>query len=245
MAADLVSIEGLRDFACECVLDPSLLARRLDLRETDIQQITYAHPNDRYEQIYQILYRWYQEQPQPTWTQLREAADSGIMKVMKRKIANDSNGEEEKTAKTYRTSEGSDDNHGNSNHSDEDTQQLSYTNLIPSAPPMVVDPPRTITTDDSSLLCYESDYEEVLLAVHSVTNWYHLGLSLKLSPPTLDDIRISNRDRVEDCRREMIKKWLEGCGKIPPSWAGLCQALNSPLVGNVSLAKRITLKYIS
>ena len=65
-----------------CVLKPSLLARRLNLEETIFEQIEFAHPQDRYEQIYQILYKWRQSDPCPTLDKLSVAMDTGFAAVM-------------------------------------------------------------------------------------------------------------------------------------------------------------------
>lgn len=74
--------EGLKLFAENCVLTPNLLARRLELKETESEQIFHAYPQDRYEQLYQVLLKWRQSRPQATWQQLIEATDSGVRRVM-------------------------------------------------------------------------------------------------------------------------------------------------------------------
>ena len=78
-----MSAEGLRMFAETCVLGPSLLARRLKLEDAKIEQIQFGNPNDRYEQIYQMLLKWSQSRPEATWKDLQEATDSGVKRVLK------------------------------------------------------------------------------------------------------------------------------------------------------------------
>ena len=75
--------EGLTKFAENCVMTPSLLARRLNVDEVDLDQIRYAHPNDRYEQIYQILLKWKSRNPVATWRELSQATDSGIRRTIR------------------------------------------------------------------------------------------------------------------------------------------------------------------
>lgn len=75
--------EGLTKFAENCVMAPSLLARRLNVDEVDLEQIKHAHPNDRYEQIYQILLKWKSRNPAATWRELSQATDSGIRRTIR------------------------------------------------------------------------------------------------------------------------------------------------------------------
>ena len=79
---EVIPEEGLKLFAENCVLTPNLLARRLELKETESEQIFHAYPHDRYEQVYQVLVKWRQTRPQATWQQLMEATDSGVRRVM-------------------------------------------------------------------------------------------------------------------------------------------------------------------
>ena len=78
----MVTNDGLLKFAESCILTPSLLARRLRLDDSTIEQIQFGHQNDRYEQIYQMLMKWKQSQPSGTWKDLEEATDSGVKRVL-------------------------------------------------------------------------------------------------------------------------------------------------------------------
>ena len=80
--------EGLTKFAENCVMAPPLLARRLNIDEVDLEQIKHAHPNDRYEQIYQILLKWKSRNPVATWRELSQATDSGIRRTIKELYGN-------------------------------------------------------------------------------------------------------------------------------------------------------------
>ena len=80
--------EGLTKFAENCVMTPPLLARRLNLDEVDLEQIKHAHPNDRYEQIYQILLKWKSRNPVATWRELSQATDSGIRRTIRELYGN-------------------------------------------------------------------------------------------------------------------------------------------------------------
>lgn len=77
-----ISNEDLTVFAEKCVLSPSLLARKLKLDESTLLDIIYNHPKDRYEQLYQILWKWKQSEPNATWKDLQQATDSGVKQVL-------------------------------------------------------------------------------------------------------------------------------------------------------------------
>ena len=80
------------------------------------------------------------------------------------------------------------------------------------------------------------DYTAVLQAIRHETQWYELGLALKLLAPVLDEIKVSNRGNVCECREEMVKHWLK---TEHPSWRVLVCGLRDDLVANGSLANRI------
>ena len=77
------------------------------------------------------------------------------------------------------------------------------------------------------------DIVAVLTAIISIVNWYYLGLELGLEKYQLDIIDKDNRGIVEDCKMEMISKWLD-TDKV--SWQCLVKALSSPLLKETSLA---------
>ena len=72
------------------------------------------------------------------------------------------------------------------------------------------------------------------------TNWYHLGLLLKLSIGTLDRIRRDFSDS-RDQLLEMLKAWLSP--NYVHSWKTLLNALRSRTVGASQLADHLEIKY--
>ena len=85
-----------------------------------------------------------------------------------------------------------------------------------------------------------SDLVPVLEAVHDVVNWQYLGLTLGLEKSQLDIMDRNCRGIVEDCRKEMISRWLH-TGNA--SWRALVRALSSPLVGKRDLAMKIAAEH--
>lgn len=85
---DTVSEHDLSIYAQKCVLMPPLLARKLRIDESTLQDIMYNHPKDRYEQIYQVLWRWKQSEPNATWRDLQQATDSGVKRVLEHLYSN-------------------------------------------------------------------------------------------------------------------------------------------------------------
>ena len=65
---------------------------------------------------------------------------------------------------------------------------------------------------------------DVILALKDVagTQWYDLGLQLRLSPSTLDTIA-SDHQTADDCKRVMLRKWLQSDPEA--SWERLAVAL--------------------
>ena len=70
------------------------------------------------------------------------------------------------------------------------------------------------------------------------SKWYNIGLKLGTSPDTLDAIKASAKENVDDCVTAMIKDWLNN-GNPPPTWAAVAEALKSPMVGYGQLAGQI------
>ena len=69
--------------------------------------------------------------------------------------------------------------------------------------------------------------------------WYDIGVDLKISPDTLDEIRTDHGD-TKSRFREMLKVWLRRVEPYP-TWSELIEALKSPLVGREDLAKKLSL----
>ena len=83
----------------------------------------------------------------------------------------------------------------------------------------------------------DSHYD-VISELFEVTRWFDLGLALGLNyRPTLESIKIENRERVDDCKRDMTLAWLQMQDNVrkkgPPSWRTLVAALRTrPLVAD-------------
>lgn len=68
--------------------------------------------------------------------------------------------------------------------------------------------------------------------------WYDIGLELKIDAASLDAIEKENSHNVQDCLREVLKKWLRRFQPMP-TWGALIEALESPLVDEGLLASQI------
>ena len=90
------------------------------------------------------------------------------------------------------------------------------------------------------------DIESAIIEV--AARWKHIGGMFRLSPGTLETIRVNHSD-AEDCLQEMILKWLRKSGYDsqqygPPTWRWLVKAVGSPAGGdNPELARRIAAQH--
>ena len=69
----------------------------------------------------------------------------------------------------------------------------------------------------------------LMVALKPIVKWFDLGLHFGLSHATLETIEIERRERVVECKREMLVAWLQSAtnttkqdlmsalSKIPPS----------------------------
>ena len=82
------------------------------------------------------------------------------------------------------------------------------------------------------------DLSEVYEKVYSARpKWYNFGLTLGVSPATLDSIRIMYRKDPSDCLREMLKARLKI--EHPLMWREIIRALRRPAVGESELADQL------
>ena len=83
-----------------------------------------------------------------------------------------------------------------------------------------------------------ADLFKVQAFVKHVVNWKNLGLSLGLLYPTLQKIEREQRDKTDDCMREMLAAWLQRQDNVSqhgiPSWPVLQAALKN--IGENELA---------
>jgi hypothetical protein len=70
----------------------------------------------------------------------------------------------------------------------------------------------------------ELELRDVIVALKDVagTQWYDLGLQLRLSPAILDTIA-ADHQTADDCKRIMLRKWLQSDPEA--SWERLAAAL--------------------
>ena len=86
------------------------------------------------------------------------------------------------------------------------------------------------------------DLLKVLEEIKDVNNkWKFLGLALGLKKPTLDSIKSNG---YEECKMEMIEKWLNKEDSCDPSWSSLVNALRNCLVEHNLIADEIEKKYL-
>ena len=83
----------------------------------------------------------------------------------------------------------------------------------------------------------------VLRELSEITDkWFELGLVLELKDSTLKGIKTDNT-AVHECKREMVRSWLQKKDKCTPSWQALVAALKDPLVEHPVVAEKIKQKY--
>ena len=83
---------------------------------------------------------------------------------------------------------------------------------------------------------------DVKHALKRVNDWQSLGLELGLFHPTLKKIEIDYREKVEQCKREMIAAWLNQQDNVlqvgVPSWSVLQTALRE--IGEREVANELS-----
>lgn len=89
----------------------------------------------------------------------------------------------------------------------------------------------------------EDDLVDVMEEVVDLAScWKNFGLALRLKLSHLNTIASKNHD-PKDCLRDTLQAWLQGCYDVDrfglPSWQFLWTAVENPVCGNKSLAKKI------
>ena len=89
-------------------------------------------------------------------------------------------------------------------------------------------------------LVLELELRDVVIALKDVagTQWYDLGLQLRLPPPTLDTIAAHHN--VDDHKRMMLRKWLQS--DPGASWEKLAVALT--LIGHKTAAADVRAQFV-
>ena len=87
----------------------------------------------------------------------------------------------------------------------------------------------------------EVEFRDVVIALKDVagTQWYDLGLQLRLSPPTLDTIA-ADYETSDDCKRTMLRKWLQSDPEA--NWESLAVALT--LTGHETTAANVRAQFV-
>jgi hypothetical protein len=82
----------------------------------------------------------------------------------------------------------------------------------------------------------ELELRDVIVALKDVagTQWYDLGLQLRLSPSILDTIA-ADYQTSDDCKRMMLRKWQQSDPEA--SWERLAAALT--LIGHETTATKV------
>ena len=75
----------------------------------------------------------------------------------------------------------------------------------------------------------------MLIATHTITDWFYLGIELDIPPNVLNKIKLDCQS-VSERHCNMIQYWLD-TGSA--TWLALYNALMSPLVDKKGLAKEI------
>ena len=73
------------------------------------------------------------------------------------------------------------------------------------------------------------------------SNWYNIGLMLRISDDELDSIENDNPKDSSKCFRKMLQHWLKS--DLDRTWKSLADALGSNLVQQSSLCSNILEKY--
>ena len=73
--------------------------------------------------------------------------------------------------------------------------------------------------------------------------WFNIGIQLKVTHGTLENIE-ANYKTVEECCRKMLHTWLSQV-EPKPTWAALVEALKSPTVKCNNVARKIELEHLT
>ena len=93
------------------------------------------------------------------------------------------------------------------------------------------------------VLLTEPNLKALLNELHSVrASWYKIGLQFDIPHTELNNFRQISSDPM-DLLCEMLVHWLKTAVNPPPSWEAVVNALNSPIVGEKTVAARLESKY--
>ena len=69
------------------------------------------------------------------------------------------------------------------------------------------------------------------------SNWYNIGLNLKLKRDELNAVEVEHRDNLDTCLRKVLTHHLQVFGAL--SWREVCDCLRSPTVDRNDVAEKI------
>ena len=81
--------------------------------------------------------------------------------------------------------------------------------------------------------------KELINELHDVISWFQLGIYLDISPSELMKIRVDHREKIDDCKTEMLVTWLKQT--TDTSWSTVVRALVGIRMG--ALAQKVAVKY--
>ena len=89
--------------------------------------------------------------------------------------------------------------------------------------------------------------KEVLLVTRNINQWFSLGVVLGLHYSTLEKIKIEEREKVDDYRRQMLVTWLQQNDDVIeralPTWKTLASALSD--IEEQAIADKILKTYVA
>ena len=81
--------------------------------------------------------------------------------------------------------------------------------------------------------------KDLIAELHDVISWFQLGIYLDISPSELMKIRADHWEKTDNCKTEMLIKWLRQT--TDASWSAVVRALVGIKMGD--LAQKVAVKY--
>ena len=81
--------------------------------------------------------------------------------------------------------------------------------------------------------------KDLINELHDVINWFQLGIYLDISLSDLVKIRADHREKMDDCKTEMLVTWVKQT--TDPSWSTVVKALVG--IKMRALARKVAVKY--
>ena len=81
--------------------------------------------------------------------------------------------------------------------------------------------------------------KDLITELHDVITWFQLGIYLDISPSELMKIRADHREKIDECKTEMLVIWLRQTTDV--TWSAVVRALVGIRMG--ALAQKVAVKY--